>query len=177
MTECPPFMILNMILLVLLFLLSLLAPLVHTLFFSRNNTESIQEMLLKYSLFFNIGCLFIIGFAGHFLYPKEIAQCLSWNWSPFQYELSFSELALAILGMSCSIFNYQFWLATIIASSIWLLGASGVHIYYDLISGTVISNGAFVVYWNIFIVFWIIGLYFFYHKSMPKTFKQLILQN
>lgn len=175
MIKCSPFMILNMVLLIGLFLLSLAVPLLQILLDKdHKNCSSIHEILLKYSLFFNIGCLFMLGFAGHIIYSSEIASSLSWNWSPFQYELSFSELALAILGLISCLFNHHFWLATIICSVIWLLGASGVHIYYDLFYGSdVIAQGAFVVYWNIFISLWIVGLYILYHKNSQLSFKEL----
>lgn len=172
-TPCTSIMLLNMILLITLFATSILIPLFQFIFLDKNQKKffNIQEMFLRYTLFFNIGCLFMLGFAGQLIYAKEIADCLNWGsagitLSPFQYELSFSELSLSILGLISGLFNYQFWLATIIASVIWLLGASGVHIFYDIYySSNIISNGAFVVYWNIFIALWILGLYVWYIKK------------
>lgn len=175
MTSCPTFMILNMILLLALFILSLVCPLIHTMFFVKEESSyNIQEILLRYALFFNVGCLFLLGFLGQVIYSKEIASSLIWPWSPFQYELSFSELAIAILGLSCGLFNYQFWLATILCSVIWLLGASGIHIYYDFVYSTnIISNSVFVVYWNIFIVGWLIFLYLYYLIQDKRSLREL----
>lgn len=162
------FMSLNMILLVSLFIISIIAPLGHALWVDRTQKQdkNLLKLYIKYGLFFNVGCLFLLGFAGHLVYGPEIARCLNWNFSPFQYELSFSELALAVLGLFCGLFNHHFWLATIIASSVWLVGASGVQFYSDLVHGTsVVAQGAFVGYWNIFITLWLIGLYVVYKRG------------
>ncbi len=175
MTECLSFMNLNMILSLILFFLSFAFPILHLLFGpSRLTCEGIAEMFLKYSLFFNVGCLFILGCLGQFLYAPEIAQCIGWSWSPFQYELAFSEMAIGLLGLLSPIFYRQFWLATIIATAVWLLGASAVHIYYLLVLGNVcILNASFVIGWNIVIAVWLLSLYTALAKPLAKLFKVL----
>lgn len=155
------FMNLNMVLSLVLFSLSLLLPLfVITVWGIGYTGKYIPALLLKHALFFNVGCLFMTGFMGQLLYGPEIAACLSWGWSPFQYELAFSELCLGILGLISPIFHREFWLATIIGSAVWLLGGAGVHLYYLMIEGnSAILNASFAIGWNIFIALWLIGLY------------------
>ncbi len=161
MTDFMSFMNLNMVLSLVLFSLSILIPGLVVLFGGfQPSFRYVPELLLKYALFFNVGCLFIVGFMGQLLYGPEIAACLGWGWSPFQYELAFSELCLGILGLISPIFYREFWLATIIGSVVWLIGGSGVHLYHLIIEGNMaVLNGSFVIGWNIFISLWLIGLY------------------
>lgn len=161
MADFISFMNLNMILSLVLFFLSILLPFFVVLFAGpQYNFKKIPALLLKYALFFNVGCLFITGCLGQFFYGSEIATCMGWSWSPFQYELAFSELCLGILGLISPIFYREFWLATIIGAVVWLVGASSVQLYYLFIFGNeAILNASFVIGWNICISLWLIGLY------------------
>ncbi len=152
---------LNMILSLVLFSLSLVVPLLVMLFAGeRFDYTALPQLLLSYSLFFNVGCLFLAGFLGQLLYSHEIAATLGWQWSQFQHELGFSELSLAVLGLISPLFHKEFWAATIIATVIWLLGGAGVHIY----NGAVL-NTRFIIGWNIFIALWLIALYCYYVRA------------
>ena len=159
-------MSLNMILSLALFFLSIAIPFFVVIIGDIKSTfKYVPELLLKYALFFNVGCLFIAGFMGQLLYGHEIAACLGWSWSPFQYELAFSELCLGVLGLISPIFGREFWLATVIGSVIWLLGGSGVHLYYLIFEGnTALLEVSFVIGWNICLSLWLIGLYAFLIK-------------
>lgn len=167
MADLMSFMNLNMVLSLVLFSLSIVIPCFVVLLGSvRFSFSYVPELLLKYALFFNVGCLFITGFMGQFLYGPEIAECLGWGWSPFQYELGFSELCLGILGLISPIFHREFWIATIIGSVVWLLGGSGVHLYYLIVEGNeAVLNGSFVIGWNILISLWLVGLYIIVVKT------------
>jgi len=164
---------LNMILSLTLFFISLLLPLCHVIFAAgKISVPTLIEIFIKYALFFNVGCLFIVGAAGQFLYAPEIATCIGWGWSPFQYELAFSELALGILGLIAPIFYREFWLSTIIGAIVWLSGASFVHLYYLYIMGnTMILNASFVIVWNFVLVVWLLCLYGALTKPLLKLFR------
>ena len=163
MTTSYSFMYINMILSLLLFVASILIPTFLVLTSPPTSRwHDIPELLMKYALFFNVGCLFFTGFMGQMMHAPDIAALLGWGWSPFQYELAFSELGLAILGLMSPLFEAQFWLATIICATVWLLGGSGVHLYYLWSVGNRdIINASFVIGWNIFIALWLIGLFIF----------------
>jgi hypothetical protein len=168
MIDFTSFIAIDIVISLMLFVISILLPLIHILLLHQGERYlvNIQELMLKYALFFNIGCLFVVGFAGQILYSREIASCVAWQWSPFQYELAFSELALGVLGLSCTLFNHHFWLATIIGSCVWLLGAAGTQLYDKLLHGTTAVAGAnFVISWNIFLSIWLIALYVLFYKS------------
>lgn len=173
MTIPISFMNLNIVLSLVLFFASLLIPFLQILFIDKYfRFQNIPEILLKYALFFNVGCLFIVGSAGQFLYAPEIAAGVGWGWSPFQYELAFSELGLGIVGLLAPLFRKGFWLATIIASSVWLMGGSAVHLYSLWYEGNAaITTANFVIIWNIVIAFWLIGLYIACVKPGAQWYK------
>jgi hypothetical protein len=155
------FLTLNMLILIGLFVVSVIAPLVQTLLLApvEKNAEAISETFLQYTLFLNIGCAFVVGFAGQLLYGQEIARCVSWPASPFQYELGFSELALGILGLLSPLFTHQFWLATIICASVWLWGTAGVQLYSVLSATHSLAAVDFGTWWNSALPFWLGFLY------------------
>jgi hypothetical protein len=161
MADCASFMTINMVLSLMLFGASLLLPFLQVIFVEGGwKVDNLSQLFLKYALFFNVGCLFIMGSAGQFLYAPEISACIGWGWSPFQYELAFSELCLGILGLVSPIFNKEFWLATVIATVIWLIGGSAVHLYYLFAHhNDALLNASFVICWNIILSVWLIGLY------------------
>lgn len=161
---------LNIYLSLILFIFSFIAPFIHQVVFNKQNTESVVILLLKYCLFFNIGCLFLTCGLGQLLYPNRIAFELGWSFSEFQRELGFSEMSVGLLGLISNLFGYQFWLATAISAIIWLIGSAFSYLYYSLIyNATMLSTGAFVIYWNIFIALWIIVLLFLYRSEMIKA--------
>lgn len=146
----------NNILAIIFFGLSIIIPVVINSFYYKSIKTNYLEYLMKYTFFFNIGCLFLLGFIGQILYPSDIANILSWKQSPFQYQLAFSELAIAALGFIGTLSKKGFWLATIINTVIWLLGASLVQILFTK------SGISFIAYWNIFIALWLILIYSIY---------------
>ncbi|MBA3751905.1 hypothetical protein H0X06_03885 [Candidatus Dependentiae bacterium] len=173
MTGLISFMNLNIILSLALFFASIIIPFCQIIFIDKYfRFQNIPEILLKYALFFNVGCLFITGCAGQFLYAPEISAGVGWGWSPFQYELAFSELGLGILGLISPLFTKDFWLATIIAAAVWLVGGSAVHLYSLYFEGNMaITTANFVIIWNILIAAWLIACYLAYAKSWTRFYK------
>jgi len=166
---------LNIYLSLVLFILSLIAPFIHQVFFNKNNSETVVTLLLKYSLFFNIGCLFLSGSLGQLLYPRTIALELGWAFSEFQRELAFSEMSVGLLGLICNLFDYHFWLATSISAIIWLIGSAFSYLYYGIIyNASFFSTGAFVIYWNVFIALWIVSLLYLYRSELAKIQKMTL---
>ncbi|MFA4877415.1 MAG: DUF6790 family protein [Methanoregula sp.] len=65
----------------------------------------------------------MIGHSGQ----KSLA-CLSPAGSPFQYEVGIANLALGVVGILCYHFRDNFWLATILANAVFLLGDGVGHV-------------------------------------------------
>lgn len=90
---------------------------------------STAEIFLSYILFFNIGLMSLIAFSGHLFNPNEIAKLIGWpTGNPFQFEVGVANLAFGVLGVLAIYYRGLFWLATVIGSSIFLLGDFIIHL-------------------------------------------------
>jgi hypothetical protein len=110
--------------------LGLLAAGLHILFKRQaRNTKIILEIVLAYGLAFNLGITALYAFMGHAFVPGKVAEYIGWpSGNPFQFEVAIANLSLGVLGILCLWFRGNFWLATIIASSVFGFGAAYGHI-------------------------------------------------
>jgi hypothetical protein len=89
---------------------------------------AVVETLLLNSLIINVGLGGLYGFLGHALYADRVAKFIGWpRGNPFQFEVAVAYLALSALGFTSIWLRENFWIATIIAYSIFLLGAAYGH--------------------------------------------------
>ena len=87
------------------------------------------ETLLLYFLVINTGLASLFTFMGHGFRSEKVAKYIGWpTGSPFQWEVAVSNLSYGVLGVLCFWLRGDFWLATIIAVSVFLLGAAYGHI-------------------------------------------------
>ena len=92
--------------------------------------QRIADVLLLYLFAFPIGLGGLVGFVGHTLRAGPVAASIGWAaGNPFQYEVAVANLAFGILGILCLRFRHDFWAATAIGWSIFVLGAAGVHLH------------------------------------------------
>jgi hypothetical protein len=71
----------------------------------------------------------LYSFIGHWFISDKVAESIGWpKNNPFQKEIAFTNLAFGCLGICCIWFGKEFWMATAIGYSIFLLGAAVVHI-------------------------------------------------
>ncbi|MCJ7524856.1 MAG: hypothetical protein MUP71_06480 [Candidatus Aminicenantes bacterium] len=109
----------------------------------------------------NVGLQGCYAFMGHFFRFDDVARGIGWpTGSPFQKEIAFSNLSTGILGILCIWLRGDFWLATIVARSVFLWGAGYIHAR-DL--KTRMNKGIFnagpVLYFDLLFPFVLIGLY------------------
>ena len=91
--------------------------------------EPLFATLLKWLLVFNSGLGGIWAFLGHYFKSDEIAAYIGWPaGNPFQKEIAFGNLAMGVSGVMCFFFGPDFWLATMVVASVFLLGAFSVHV-------------------------------------------------
>lgn len=88
----------------------------------------IRTFLLSF-LVISVGIGSIWAFIGHAFLSAQVAESIGWaTGSPFQLEVAFANLAIGVLGILCYFFRDNFWVATVIVSSVFLLGAAYVHV-------------------------------------------------
>ena len=86
-------------------------------------------MFLLSILVVSIGISSLIGFVGHIFFADQIAADIGWAaGSPFQREIGFANLAIGILGITCIWLRGNYWIATVIATTIFLWGAAYGHV-------------------------------------------------
>jgi hypothetical protein len=85
--------------------------------------------LLENAILWLIGVQgFIIG-SGHLFVPGLIADSIGWpRGSPFQFEVGWASISYGVLGVMASTFGPNWWLATILAFSVFYLGAAVGHV-------------------------------------------------
>ena len=116
---------------VALAVMALLGGLLHIAIQKQPRTQQrIAEVLLLYLFGLPVGLGGLVGFTGHTMRAARVAAEIGWpTRNPFQYEVAMANLAFGILGILCLWFRGEFWVATSIGWSVFLLGAAGVHLH------------------------------------------------
>src|SRR5215212_503211 len=77
----------------------------------------------------------VVAFLSHTLLADQTARAIGWpTGNPFQSEVAVANLVVGVLGILCYWIRGDFWLATVIATSVWLLGDAVVHIYHIVVN-------------------------------------------
>ena len=147
-----------------LFLLgiAILAIVVHIIFMKQRSSKKIIEVILLYLLVVNIGLGGVISFIGHVFRGPETAAMIGWPaGSPFQYEVGVADLAFGLLGVFCLFFRGNFWLAAIVANSVFLWGCMIGHVRSLSEAGNTAAYniGPNILFAGLVMPFLLIGLY------------------
>jgi hypothetical protein len=96
----------------------------------RRSFASVVEALFSYFLLFSIGLANLYNFVMHVFFGKQAAAFIGWDDSPFQLEVGFASLGMAVVGLlAFKGGSFDLRLAAIVAPACFLWGAAGVHIY------------------------------------------------
>ena len=97
---------------------------------------------------------------GHSFFANQVASTIGWApGSPFQQEVAFANLAFGVLGILCIWIRGNFWTATVIGVSIFLLGDAIGHISNILVTGNYATgNAGAVLVLDILVPLLLIGL-------------------
>ena len=87
------------------------------------------EVYLVYLFMLGVAASGLSGFFGHLFTPDAVAESIDWpTGSPFQQEMGFANLALAVLGFIAAGRRDGFREATVIAVAVVGVGATIVHV-------------------------------------------------
>src|SRR5215510_13913992 len=75
---------------------------------------------LKVGLFWLVGVSGILLGSAHLFTPEPVANAIGWPTSRFQWEVGLAGVSYGVLGVMAAAFDRGFWLATIIAYSIFM---------------------------------------------------------
>ena len=108
--------------------------------------EGITKILLLWLLVIGVGLGGIMAFIGHTVFASSTAASIGWPaGNPFQTEVAVANLAIGVLGVLCYWLRDNFWVATVIANSIFQLGAAVVHINQIVVAHNYQPNNAGIV--------------------------------
>ena len=96
---------------------------------SPRSRAAIWESLLRWFLFFSIGCSMLYNFVGHVFFHEAVARLIGWADSPFQIEVGLASLGFAVVGFIAFRGDWQVRLAAIAGPACFLVGAGIGHVY------------------------------------------------
>ncbi|HTX61333.1 MAG TPA: DUF6790 family protein [Methanobacterium sp.] len=111
------------------------------------------EVFLVWFLFVMVGIGSIWAFIGHVFMSDVIAATIGWPaGNPFQLEVGVANLTYGVLGILCLKFRDNFQLATVIAVSIFYLGAAYIHVTNIMQTGNLApGNAGYALYIDILV--------------------------
>jgi hypothetical protein len=129
----------------------------------------VVKLLLLYQLVFSVGLSSLIAFIGLTFMSDFVAAYSGWLSCPFEKLLGNVNLAFAVLGFLCIWRGDDFWLATIIGFSVWILADAIIHIIDIVLNNNYApGNAGIPLYTDIIIPIILLILYPIYQKLKPK---------
>ena len=138
----------------LCFVLALVIGAVHLSRDKQSRTRArVAETFLLWLLVMNVGVASVLTFMGDAFFADKMATSLGWPaGNPFQSLVAVANLSVGVLGILCYWIRANFWVATVIAFSVWWLGAAAVHIRDIVVSANYAPNNSGVtVYMDILV--------------------------
>ncbi|KTD72619.1 DUF6790 family protein [Legionella tucsonensis] len=150
------------------FILGLLFSFIEWLVRSRPIKKAkIIEILFSWFLLFNIGVAYLFNFVMHVFFGDFTAQFIGWPQSPFQMEVGFASLGVAVNGIISFRSKIAFRAATIIVPAMFLWGAAGVHLYQMIATHNFEPGNAGTVFWTDILIPAIAFLLLWLHYRNP----------
>ena len=85
--------------------------------------------MLENGLLWLVGVQGFVFASGHLFFADRVADSIGWpRGNPFQLEVGLANLSLGVLGVFASSFDRDWWLATVVAFSVFYIGAAIGHV-------------------------------------------------
>ena len=111
-------------------------------------------ILLNTFIFYGIGCAQAINFVMHSVFGDYAAKTIGWAQSPFQLELAFSSLGMAVIAFIVYGQRNQFRskVAVVLATAVFAYGAAGGHVYQMVVNRDFAANNTgLLLFMDIFV--------------------------
>lgn len=138
----------------ILFVLGLAAAVAQVLREAEPRTgQRIVEIFLLRVLVFSVGIQGLVVSYGLVFMADDVARSIGWRpGSPFQFEVGMCNLAFGVLGLLCIWLHGQFWTATGLGASVFLLGAGVGHIRQIVLAHDYAPYNAGVLFYMDFVI-------------------------
>ena len=119
------------------------------------------EILLNWAFICIVGIGGIWAFIGHTLFAEQVAESIGWPaGNPFQQEVALTNLIIGILGILSVRIEGTFRIATLIAYTIFMMGAGIIHIWQiTTVHNLAVNNAGLVLWIDLLLPVILIGLY------------------
>ena len=110
----------------------------------------IVDELLRWYLFFVVGVTYAYNWFFHLFFGEFAASTIGWADSPFQHELAWASLGLALVALIASPrhTSFRMKLAGVLGISVFLLGAAGEHVVSMVVENNFAPNNAGIIFWT-----------------------------
>lgn len=127
----------------------------------QNGTEGLLAATFLNALAWVVGVNAIMTGSGHLFFPDPVAESIGWPpGNPFQWEVGLANLLIGVLGVLAPGFDRGFQLATVIAFSVFYLGAAVGHVRERILRGnTAPGNTGFIFWFDLVAPLAVIALY------------------
>ena len=129
--------------------------------------ERVLHLLLLYALVLDVGVIgLIFGFIPHVFFPDQTAERIGWPaGNPFQFEVGVHDGAWGVLGFLCIWIGGLFWLATGLGWSLFILGATYIHIVKVVREEDYAPYNFFTAFSDGFVAIWLLLLLYLYWRQ------------
>lgn len=134
--------------------------------FASNGFTRWSQNLLVISLTYLVGVQCFVTGSGHLFFPDPIASSIGLQKSPFQWEVGLANISYGVLGVMSGSFGSAWWLAAIIAFSIFYLGAAVGHVREMVTEKNFLpGNAGFIFYYDVIVPIYLFALYIIYSAN------------
>ena len=132
-----------------------------------HGTAEWEERTLESALLWLVGVQGLLIGLGHLLSPDRVADSIGWpKGNPFQFEVGLASVSYGTLGVLSVGQGQAWWLATIVAYSIFYLGAAAGHVRELVVRGNRSpGNAGAVLVLDVAVPLFLIVLYALYRAG------------
>lgn len=106
------------------------------------------EAIFRYFLLFSIGVGFLYNFVMHTVFGDVAAAFIGWQDSPFQAEVGYASLGMALVGFLAWRGSFDMRVAAVVAPTAFLWGAAFGHVQQMLVAGNFAPGNAGAIFYT-----------------------------
>jgi hypothetical protein len=108
----------------------------------------VVEATFRYFLLFSVGIGFLYNFVMHTVFGDVAAAFIGWPDSPFQAEVGYASLGMALVGFLAWRGSFDMRVAAVVAPAAFLWGAAFGHVQQMRVAGNFAPGNAGVVFYT-----------------------------
>ena len=134
---------------------------VATLIAATTSDHDLTRELFLNSIFWMVGIQGWMTGCGHMFFGEPIAESIGWPAkTPWQFEVGLASVATGLRGVMVRSFGAEFWLATILAFSVFYLGAAVGHVREMIVEKNFApGNSGPIFFFDVLVPIYLIVLY------------------